>query len=41
MNPIEMIITFVGWLVALAIGAAVAVGTSYVLAEFVKWVFAG
>ena len=40
MNLLEMIITAIGWLVMLALGAAIAIGGSYMILTFVKWMFA-
>ena len=41
MNPLEMLITAIGWIVMLALGAAIAVGGSHLLLAFVRWIFAG
>jgi len=39
MNLIESLITMVGWIVMLALGAALAIGGSYLILTFVSWMF--
>jgi hypothetical protein len=40
MNLIQSLITMVGWLVMLALGAAAGVGVAYLALAFARWMFA-